>query len=133
MAIKKRSAATAAEREAAINAFADAAHVTAPQPAAAPHEPATAKPAGRTAPKAAPAAAGEGPRYLAFTRKEARLRDDQTIALTARARALQKAANNPDERITDNTLIRVAVDLLLSRADDLRGISEDELRASIGL
>jgi hypothetical protein len=37
------------------------------------------------------------------------------------------------ERITDNTLIRVAVDLLLTRADQLRGSTEDELRKSLSL
>jgi len=86
----------------------------------------------KRAPAPKPAAAGEGPRYLDFTRKEARLRDDQLTALAARARSLQRTAN-PSERITDNTLIRVAVDLLLSRADELRGASEDELRTSLGL
>jgi hypothetical protein len=35
------------------------------------------------------------------------------------------------ERITENTLIRVAVDLLLARARKLHGLTEDELRKSV--
>jgi hypothetical protein len=35
------------------------------------------------------------------------------------------------ERITMNTLIRVAVALLLSRARDLKGVNEEELRRSL--
>lgn len=35
------------------------------------------------------------------------------------------------ERITDNTLIRVAVDLLLARAGELNGTTEDSLRQSV--
>jgi len=106
----------------------------APAEKPAPQTQATA-PSARVKPAAAPRpapTAGEGPRYLDFTRKEARLRDDQIAALATRARALQRAAN-PSERITDNTLIRVAVDLLLTRADELHGATEDELRRSIGL
>lgn len=74
----------------------------------------------------------EGPRYLAFTRKEARLRDDQLDALATRVRVLQRAGN-AGERITDNTLIRVAIDLLLNRASELKGDTEAELRESLGL
>jgi hypothetical protein len=77
-------------------------------------------------------AAGEGPRYLAFTRKDTRLRDDQLDALSSLARRLQKQAG-PEERITDNTLIRVAVDLLLSRADELSGSTEAQIRTRVGL
>jgi hypothetical protein len=34
-------------------------------------------------------------------------------------------------RLTENTLIRIAIDLLLSRADRLVGNTEDEIRASV--
>lgn len=37
------------------------------------------------------------------------------------------------ERITENTLMRVAVDLLLSKASELEGLTEEELRASLSL
>ena len=73
------------------------------------------------------------PPYLRFERKEARLRDDQLTELTLRARRLNKLKNPDADRITDNTLIRVAVDLLLARADELVGGDEAALRRSLGL
>lgn len=75
-----------------------------------------------------------GPKYLALVRKEARLREDQVDDLSTQARRLMR--NRPassGERITDNTLIRVAVDLLLARADQLTGADEAALRKSVGL
>lgn len=75
----------------------------------------------------------EAPRYLTLQRKEARLTDDQLDALTLLTRRLNKRGRSKDERITDNTLIRVAVDLLLARADDLAGTTEAELRNSVSL
>lgn len=71
--------------------------------------------------------------YASLVRKEARLRDDQIEALTLRARKLSRNKVGTDERITDNTLIRIAVDLLLAREADLAGNSEAELRQSLGL
>ena len=38
-----------------------------------------------------------------------------------------------EARIRPNTLIRVAIDLLLERRAELRGTTEAELRASLGL
>lgn len=78
-------------------------------------------------------AAEDVPPYLRFERKEARLRADQLTGLTLRARQLNKTKDRDADRITDNTLIRVAVDLLLSRADQLSGGDEDALRRSLGL
>ncbi|MGH3223058.1 MAG: hypothetical protein ACRDPY_30945 [Streptosporangiaceae bacterium] len=46
-------------------------------------------------------------------------------------RGLNRQRGGEGERITENTLIRVAVDLLLARAGDLRGGTEDELRDSV--
>jgi hypothetical protein len=46
-------------------------------------------------------------------------------------RALNRQRGGEGERITENTLIRVAVDILLGRADRLRGTTEDELRKSV--
>jgi hypothetical protein len=74
-----------------------------------------------------------GPRYLALTRKEARFTDDQLESLSVLTRQLNKARQGRGERITDNTLIRVAVDLLLERAGELAGHDEGELRKSVGL
>jgi hypothetical protein len=79
---------------------------------------------------------GEGlPRYLQLTRKEARIRKDQANQLAEQVRRLNQARvyreGTVGERITDNTLIRVAVDLLLARVDSLSGSTEDELRNSV--
>ncbi|WP_027878150.1 hypothetical protein [Meiothermus cerbereus] len=55
------------------------------------------------------------PPYLTYVRKECRLRPDQLDALTALARRLNRERRGNGERITENTLIRWAVDLLLER------------------
>ena len=80
-----------------------------------------------------PESASEGVRFTDFERKETRLRSDQQNALTEHARRLNRAKGVGGQRITDNTLIRVAVDLLLSRADKLAGRDETELRNSLGV
>ena len=64
--------------------------------------------------------------------------DDQANALTELSRRLNKERRRPDgttvgERITDNPLLRVAIDLLLARAGDLHGTTEQELAASLSL
>jgi hypothetical protein len=78
---------------------------------------------------------GSAPRkgggYLSFERKETRLRADQYARLTQEARRLNKAKGTGGERITENTLIRVAIDLLFERMEDLAGSSEAELRDSV--
>lgn len=71
------------------------------------------------------------PRYLTLVRKEARVRDDQAAALAALRRRIVRERTDRTEPITDNTLIRVAVDLLLARADDLAGDTEEELLRSV--
>ena len=72
------------------------------------------------------------PRYLQLVRKESRLRMDQVDALAVLTRQLgRRRTRRGGERLTDNTLIRVAVDLLLDRAEQLRGNTEDELLASL--
>lgn len=78
------------------------------------------------------------PRYLQLVRKESRLRQDQAEELSREVRRLNQARRGVDggtqgERITDNTLIRVAVDLLLSRVGQLSGHTEEELRNSLSL
>lgn len=77
--------------------------------------------------------AGEarGARFEDFVRKEARFRPDQLAALTEHARALNRAKGPAGDRITENTLIRVAVDLLLAEPGRLNGRSEDELLDSV--
>ena len=79
---------------------------------------------------------GPGPTvalYSDYQRKETRLRADQQNALTEHARRLNRAKGPGGQRITDNTLIRVAVDLLLSKTDRLAGRDEIELKRSVGL
>ena len=78
------------------------------------------------------------PKYQRLRRRESRVHDDQANALTELSRRLNKERRRPDgttvgERITDNTLLRVAIDLLLTRAHELRGTTEAELALSLGL
>ncbi len=75
----------------------------------------------------------EVPKYLTLVRKEARLREDQLDNLTRLTRALNRKRKGTGERITENTLIRIAVDLLLNKSDELKGFTEQELRESVSL
>lgn len=70
-------------------------------------------------------------KFARLIRKDARVRADQDAALTALAKTLMRRRPAKAERITENTLIRVAIDLLLAHADELRGSTEDELRNSV--
>lgn len=85
------------------------------------------------------AAPRTAPRYDELERKEARLRPDQVAELSRLARELarearkSRPAGETPARITDNTLIRVAVDMLLAHSDQLAGIDEEHLRRSVGL
>jgi hypothetical protein len=72
-------------------------------------------------------------RFDELERKEARVRLDQYEALQSLSRRLNRSRNRQGERITENTLIRVAIDLLLSRQDQVAGTTEAELRTSVGL
>lgn len=72
-------------------------------------------------------------RYDQLERKETRLRADQYSRLTELSRELNRQRQGQGERITENTLIRVAIDLLLARSIDLAGATEAELRNSLGL
>jgi len=72
------------------------------------------------------------PKYLAIQRKEARLRGDQVDALASLARRMNRdKAKRGGERITENTLIRVAVDWLLSQDEPVGASSEEEIRRSL--
>lgn len=102
------------------------------RPATAPEakdRPVVAKPAKKKAVPTSP----EGPRYLELERKECRFNDGQLSELNAITRRLNKARRGNGERITDNTLVRVAVDLLIARQAGLAGVTEEELRKSVGL
>jgi hypothetical protein len=71
------------------------------------------------------------PRFQQQIRVEARLWPEQVPRLTELRRAVSRARVAKSERITDNTLLRIAVDLLLAHADRLTGDTEDQLRASV--
>lgn len=78
------------------------------------------------------------PKYLQLKRREARIYDNQADELTALTRRLNDQRKQSDgttagERITDNTLVRLAIDLLLERKQDLSGATEEELARSLGL
>lgn len=72
------------------------------------------------------------PKYLQLVRKEARLREDQIEQLTTLARKINRRRKG-GERITENTLIRIAIDLLLSKQQELAGTNEAELYQALGL
>ncbi|AFY85493.1 hypothetical protein [Oscillatoria acuminata] len=79
------------------------------------------------------------PHYLTLVRKETRLKEEQFDELSKLSRQLNrqrkstggKRSHAEGNRITENTLIRVAIDLLLSQSDKLEGITEEELRESL--
>lgn len=64
-------------------------------------------------------------------RKEAQLREDQIVELQRLRRVVAGRRKTRTERITDNVLIRLAVDLLLADADKLQGDTEQELWESL--
>lgn len=103
--------------------------VPAPTPTPMPKIPKTVAP---RAAKPKPAALEvSGPAYLKFVRKETRLREDQQNQLTLAARRINRAKAAGTSRITDNTLIRVAVDLLLQRIERASGDDETSLLESL--
>lgn len=105
-----------------------AAPVAAPKPAPA-RRPAAPRPA-RT-PRTTGLTESQTPKWQRLERKELRLRADQLDELARLRRTLNRQRGGVGERITENTLIRVAVDLLLSRSGGLQGLTEDELRNSV--
>ena len=106
-------------------------------PAAAAEKPAPRRPAPRRVARGPRDAGTAGvtesqiPKWQRLERKELRLRADQLDELARIRRTLNRQRGGEGERITENTLIRVAVDMLLGRAGKLRGTTEDELRKSV--
>jgi hypothetical protein len=92
-----------------------------------------AAPRERRRPQAGTSALTESqtPKWKGLERKELRLRADQLDELARLRRSLNRQRGGEGERITENTLIRVAVDLLLTRSGRLRGATEDKLRNSV--
>lgn len=78
-------------------------------------------------------ASSRAAKWLTFERKETRQRPDQIEWIEAKRKDLNAVRGGEGERLTDNTLIRVALDLLMQRGDELAGTTEDELRQSLGI
>ncbi|MER6257815.1 hypothetical protein ABT224_41510 [Streptomyces sp. NPDC001584] len=71
-------------------------------------------------------------KYLTLERKEVRLRASQLSDLAELRRQVSAQRTKKTEIITDNTLIRIAVDFLLTQgAGRLKGNTEEELRRSL--
>lgn len=82
---------------------------------------------------APPAESNGRAHYTELIRKELRLHPGQSADLTILTVTIHNKKRGRGERITDNTLMRIALDLLLERKHELHGTTEDELRASVGL
>jgi hypothetical protein len=54
----------------------------------------------------------------------------EALAALRRRINADRGRRERSERITDNTLIRVAIDLLLEHGDELAGATEDQIRDS---
>lgn len=80
---------------------------------------------------AGPPVDSPSPKFARLTRKDARIRPDQSAALSVLAENVMARRETRTERLTENTLIRVAIDLLLAHAAALHGSTENELRASV--
>lgn len=100
--------------------------VPVPDTSAAPKQPTSAAPI-------TPAAAPDVPKWLTFEPKPTRQRRDQLDWLEAKRKELNSLRGRAGERLTDNTLIRLAVDLLILNGHRLEGTTEAELRASLGI
>jgi hypothetical protein len=70
------------------------------------------------------------PKYLTLENKAVRLRSDQIDALAALSKTLNRSRKSQGERITENTLIRIAIDLLLTRGE-IYGTTEEEIRDNL--
>jgi hypothetical protein len=74
------------------------------------------------------------PKYLRLERKDVLLWPRQMHELTVLRRVLnRRRPKGQGERITENSVIRVAIDYLLAHAGELEGYTEEELRKSLGL
>jgi predicted DNA-binding protein (UPF0278 family) len=71
------------------------------------------------------------PKYLTLERKEVRLPSAHIDELTRLVRRLNRQRKGKDERITENTLIRIAVSLLADFGEKIEGNNENELLESL--
>lgn len=85
-------------------------------------------------PRQAPSPTEERPtRIEDLERKEVRIRPDQYEDLTRLSRALNRKRGGQGHRLTENTLIRLGIDLLLKESATLEGASEAALAKHLGL
>jgi hypothetical protein len=70
------------------------------------------------------------PKYLTLENKAVRLRSEQIDALAALSKALNRSRKSQGERITENTLIRIAIDLLLTHGE-ISGTTEEEIKNNL--
>ena len=90
------------------------------------------RPAAQSTP-APPTPDSDVPKWLTFEPKPTRQRRDQLDWVEAKRKELNALRGRAGERLTDNTLIRVAIDLLIVNGERLQGTTEAELRASLGI
>lgn len=105
-----------------------------PTPAPATSRPSTPRKTAKTKVREAqPDTAAGGVGYENLERKDVRLHERQLDALADLTRKLNRRRAGEGHRITENTLIRLSIDLLLQRADDLEGVTEADLARSLKL
>jgi len=73
------------------------------------------------------------PKWLTFERKETRIRADQIEFLESVRIRLNSQRGRSGERLTDNTFVRIAIDLLMERESELRGVTESQIRSNLGI
>ncbi|MFD9966162.1 hypothetical protein [Amycolatopsis sp. NPDC058986] len=73
----------------------------------------------------------DGPKTAAMTRRDFGLWPDQVTDLLDLRGQVARQRTTKAERITDATLVRIAVDLLMSVRDELHGDTEEEIATGI--
>jgi hypothetical protein len=101
-----------------------------PEPITAPDNSKTLKVANSNTPTLATPETSPLPKYLTLENKAVRLRSQQIDDLAALSKALNRSRKSQGERITENTLIRVAIDLLLTHGE-ISGTTEEEIRDNL--
>lgn len=77
--------------------------------------------------------AQSGPKYLRLDTKDVRFWPGQRTDLEMLVQELNRQRRRQGERITVNTLVRLAAAWIVEHGDQLQGITEEELAESLGL
>lgn len=72
------------------------------------------------------------PKYLRMQRVDGRIREDQSWQLGRIAKSMNRRKKG-GERITPNTLTRVAIDWIIMNEENLAGSTEEEIRERLGV